>query len=225
MGTYGLIPAAGHGTRLGLPHGSKETQPIRGRPVIEYLIDRMELVEVDRVRVVIRPEKSDVADVVRRRGAEIIEGQPESAAASIALAAEGLDDMDIALFGFPDTIWTPAEGFVPLLDLVIAGEELALGVFESPYPERSDVVHVGQGGRVEEVDVKPVKPGSNLVWACGAARVHRLRALTTTHEIGKELHRIALGRPIAAAHLGRVIDIGTPEAFASAEYDAVFRSS
>jgi dTDP-glucose pyrophosphorylase len=224
MATFGLIPAAGHATRLGLLRGSKEALLVRGRPVIEYLIDRMELADVDRVRVVIRPEKSDLAEVLHRRGADIVEGRPESAAASIALAAEGLDDEDIALFGFPDTVWTPAEGFVPLLGLVASGEDIALGVFESPQSERSDVVRVGRDGRVSKVEVKPTAPASSLVWACGAARVRSLRTLTATHEIGNELNRIALDRPIAAARLGRVIDIGTPEALASAASDAVFES-
>jgi len=223
MAVVGLIPAAGHGTRLGRLEGSKEVQFVRGKPVIEYLIERMIRAGADRIRVVIRPQKQDIAAVVRRWGpAEVVVGNPHSATASIALAAEGLSDSDVALFGFPDTIWSPVDGFVRLRQLVEDGEELALGVFESPYPARSDVVVLDPDGRVARIDVKPEAPSTDRVWACGAARTATLRDLTTSRELGAAMSERANDRPIAAALLGRVIDIGTPEALGAAAEDAVF---
>ncbi|MEX2424315.1 MAG: NTP transferase domain-containing protein [Acidimicrobiia bacterium] len=221
MATIGLVPAAGLGTRLGLTAGSKEAQPIGGRPVIEYLLDRMERASVDGVRVVVRPEKDDVAAIARRRGAEVVVGRPASATASFALAAEGLGVSDTVLFGFPDTIWTPIDGFRPIRAVVESGEPLALGIFDTPYAARSDVAVLGSDGRVARIDVKPEAPAADVVWACGGAMGSRFRELTAGMELGIALSRAASHRSIAAVRLGRVIDVGTPEAFAAAEGDRV----
>ena len=221
MATIGLVPAAGLGTRLGLASGSKEAQPVGGRPVIEYLLDRMERAPVDGVRVVVRPEKDDVAAIARRRGAEIVVGRPPSATASFALAAEGLGAADTVLFGFPDTIWTPVDGFRPIRGLIESGEPAALGIFDTPYAARSDVAVLGSDGRVARIDVKPDVPATDLVWACGGAVGTRFRELTAGVELGIALSRSAAHQSIAAVRLGRVIDVGTPEAFAAAEGDPV----
>lgn len=190
--------------------------------MIEYLIDRMELAGADRIRVSVRPEKRDVTEIARRRGAEIVFGHPATATASLASAADGLADADIALFGFPDTIWSPRDGFVSLRAAVATGEEMALGIFASPYPERSDVAHLGDDGRVVRIEVNPAMPTTNLVWACGAASVRQLRELTATTEIGEAVRRAVTDKPRAAVLLGRVIDVGTPQALAAAEVDPVF---
>ncbi|HSJ27011.1 MAG TPA: NTP transferase domain-containing protein [Acidimicrobiia bacterium] len=221
MAIVGLVPAAGRGSRLGLKAGSKEAQSVRGRPVIEYLLDRLEAGGADRVIVVVRPDKNDVTEVARRRGVDVIVDAPPTTAASFERAARDLDDDDIVLFGFPDTIWTPEDGFVPLRILVEGGEELALGIFVSPDVHRSDVVVV-RDGRVVRIEVKPDVPASEHVWACGAARVSTFRPLARSGELGIAMGRRASVQPIAAAMLGRVIDVGTPDSFEAAEHDPVF---
>ena len=224
MATIGLVPAAGLGTRLGLASGSKEAQPVGGRPVMEYLMDRLDRAPVDGVRVVVRPEKKDVAAIARSRGAEVVVGRPASATASFALAARGLGSSDTVLFGFPDTIWTPTDGFQYIRRLLDSGEPLALGIFETPYAARSDIAHLGPDGRVTLIEVKPATPATDLVWACGGANGSLFADLTSGVELGIALSERAARRSIAAARLGRVIDVGTPEAFAAAVTDPVLEA-
>lgn len=222
MAIVGIVPAAGHATRLGLLTGSKEVQLVRGRPVMEYLLERMERAGADRIRVVVRPEKQDVAEAAKRWGAEVVVANPPTATASFARAVEHLDSSDIVLFGFPDTVWNPVDGFVRLVRLISEGEDLALGLFRSPYPERSDVAILSADGRVARIDVKPQRPTTDLVWACGAASAPAMTELTEAGELGVTMSRRAQNRSIAAVTLGRVIDIGTPAAWESAATDPVF---
>jgi hypothetical protein len=226
MAIVGLMPAAGHATRLaGAIQGSKEVQLVRGRPVMAYLMDRFRLGGADRVRVATRPEKRDVIALAVASGAEVVTGHPASVSASLLLAAEELADEDIALFGFPDTVWSPDDGFRALVSVVAHGAPIALGIFESPYPGRSDVATLDTDGRLVSVDVKPAAPTSSLVWASGAARVGVLREILHHEEPGVAFSRLAASGPVAAVRLGRVIDIGLPESWRAAESDPVFDGS
>ena len=175
MAIVGLVPAAGYATRLaGTIEGSKEVQLVRGRPVMRYLIDRMMAGGASTIRIATRPDKRDVIELAAAIGADVVTGHPASVSASLLLAATGLADDDVGLFGFPDTIWTPTDGYVPLVRLVGDGAPLSLAIFESPYPERSDVAILDADGRLRRVDVKPASPGSSLVWTAAAARIGTL---------------------------------------------------
>lgn len=219
----GIIPAAGHATRLGLGTGSKETIRVRGQALIGYLIERMQRGGATRLRVVTRPAKTDVIDLATSLGAEIILGQPSTVGQSFAVGIAGLQPSDIVLFGFPDTIWSPIQGFAVLRSLVDAGESIAVGIFQSPCPERSDVAVLDAGGRLVGVEVKPARPSSDLVYACLAARVAALESIAEHDEPGAFLAEAARGRSISTARLGRVIDVGTPESLATAATDPVWQ--
>lgn len=223
MAIVGLVPAAGYATRLaGAIDGSKEVQLVRGRPIMQYVVDRMRTGGATTIRIVTRPDKGDVIDVAVGLGAEVVLGRPASVSASLLLASQGLGDDDIGLFGFPDTVWTPADGFVELVRLVDAGAPLALGLFESPHPERSDVAIVDTDGRLLRVEIKPAHPSNSLVWAAGAARIGTLREILRDVEPGPAFNTLAQREPIAAARVGRVIDIGTPVSLLGATGDPVF---
>jgi dTDP-glucose pyrophosphorylase len=189
---------------------------------MEYLLERMVVAGADSIRVAVRPEKTDVSAFASSFGAVVVRGHPRSVSESLLLAASGLDDDDIVLFGFPDTIWTPVDGFVPLTEMVNKGEPLALGVFESPYPERSDVAILGSDGRIVRIDVKPDRADSELVWACGVTRLAAIRELLHESEPGRCFSQWAKTSSIAAARLGRVLDIGTPAGLEAAERDRMF---
>lgn len=226
MAIVGLMPAAGHATRMaGVIQGSKEVQQVRGRPVMAYLLDRFRLGGADLVRVATRPEKGDVIALAVASGAEVVTGHPASVSASLLLAADGRPDEDIGLFGFPDTVWSPEDGFRPLVAAVENGEPIALGIFESPYPARSDVATLDAEGRLVRVEVKPAAPTSTLVWACGAVRLGVLRTILDHEEPGVAFSRLAASGSMAAVRLGRVIDIGLPESWHAAEDDPVFDGS
>lgn len=222
----GLMPAAGYATRLGdAISGSKEIQVVRGRPVMAYLLDRFALGGVDEVRVITRPEKLDVIEHARTAGAVVVEGYPPSVSASLLLGLDGLDRDAIALFGFPDTIWSPADGFALLRRAVEAGAPLALGLFDIDEPARADVAILDDEGRLVGVNVKPAAPATSLVWAAVAARVGVLRDILADAEPGIAFDRAAQAGPVATVRLGRVIDIGTPASIRAAEDDPLVRAA
>lgn len=207
----GIVPAAGRAERLQPLAGSKEVQLVRGQPVFVYVVDRMRRAPCSELRVVTRPEKRDVVELARRLGARVVEGRPETVAASILLALDGLAADDVALVGFPDTLWEPADGYARLLRRLRSPADVVLGLFEFAEPERSDVVEPGPAGVVRRVRSRPTRPPSKLVWGCLAARVGVLADLSPDDEPGRHLDRLARAGRVAAVRLeGELVDIGTP---------------
>jgi NDP-sugar pyrophosphorylase family protein len=207
----GIVPAAGLAERLQPLAGSKEVQLVRGQPVLAYVVERMRRAPCTELRVVTRPEKRDVVALARRLGARVVEGRPETVAASILLALDGLAGDDVALVGFPDTLWEPVDGYARLLERLRPPAEVVLGLFEFAEPERSDVVEPGPAGVVERVRSRPTDPSSNLVWGCLAARVGALADLPPGDEPGRHLDWLARAGRVAAVRLeGELVDIGTP---------------
>lgn len=218
----GIVPAAGHARRLGpLLSGSKEVFPIGGRPVMDYLLERMQAAGCAEIRVVTRPEKRDVAEHARARGATVVFARPASVSESLLAGVEGLEAEAAVVFGFPDTLWEPRDGFVQLLAKLEPGVAAALGIFRAEEPERSDVVLL-EGDRVASIDVKPERPASDLVWGCAATRADVLRALRGRAEpshLFDELARQGLVRGVRLAD--PFVDIGTPESLERAQDRAV----
>jgi glucose-1-phosphate thymidylyltransferase len=215
LSIVGVIPAAGYATRLQPLRGSKELIPVRDRPVTDYLIDRIQAVRGADLRIVTRPEKRDLIDHVRRRGVTVIEGYPPTAAASFLLGMHGLRDDDIVLMGFPDSVWEPLDGFVRLLAVLDSDTEaeVVLGLFACADLERSDVVGVDAEGRVTEVQVKPERPASEVVWGCAVARVRTLAALEHYREVGHLLHDLAQQRRVRGVRFeSEFVDVGTTAA-------------
>jgi molybdenum cofactor cytidylyltransferase len=67
--TFALIPAAGHSRRMGAP---KLLLPLAGRPLIARVIAAWRQSRVDHVVVVVRPDDTALADVVRSSGVELV---------------------------------------------------------------------------------------------------------------------------------------------------------
>ena len=209
----GVIPAAGHATRLQPLRSSKEVQPIGGRPVMDYLIERLHRGGCTEVRVVTRPEKQDVIENARRHGAVVIEARPATPAASLLAGLDGLDDGDVVAFGYPDSIWEPDDGFRGLVKLVEEGAELALGLFRTANVERPDVVEAtgSEPAVVTRIDVGSYAPPPHLVWGCAVARARVLRGLRDWDDPGDLFSAICRAGPVAGAILSSsYVDIGTP---------------
>jgi glucose-1-phosphate thymidylyltransferase len=215
----GVVPAAGLASRLQPLAGSKELLEIGGRPVLDYVVERMWAAGAEEIRVVTRPDKQDVAEHARSLGADVIEGEPPSSAESILLAVAGMPAEDIAMIGFPDTVWNPPTGFAPLVALVEAGADVALGLFRGRHTEqlrRSDVV-VLEGTRVTAAEVKPLRPRSDLLWGCAAARVGALPGLAGREHPGELFAELAAQGRVAGVVLeGEFLDVGTPSDLAEA---------
>lgn len=214
MAVVGLIPAAGLAERLQPLEGSKEMLSLGGRPVMDELVERMREA-ADEIVVITRPEKQDVIEHAGELGLRVVEGLPVSVSESLLLGLCEVDPGDTVLIGFPDTIWEPEDGFVELVRALDAAD-VALGVFESEEPERSDVVVI-DGDRVEAVDVKPRDPRSNLIWGCAAARASALSELDRHDQPGLLFDELAREGEVRAVRFpGAMIDVGTTEALARA---------
>ena len=208
----GVVPAAGHATRLQPLTGSKEVLSIIGVPLMDHLVERLRRAACTDIRVVTRPEKTDVIAHADELGLTVVGAYPPSVSRSLLAGLEGTDPEDVVLFGFPDTIWEPLDGFVRLLD-ALDGFEVALGLFRGREPDRSDVVEFAESGIVTSVEVKPPMPKSDWVWGMAAARRRGLDALVIHDEPGAAFNAMCAGGKVAAVPLsGPFDDLGTPEA-------------
>jgi glucose-1-phosphate thymidylyltransferase len=215
----GVVPAAGLATRLQPLETSKELLDVGGRPVIDHLLERMHAGGADEVRIVTRPEKSDVVDHARVAGVSVILGTPASAAESFSLGIAGLEPRDVVLLGFPDTIWEPLDGYARLVEH-LGDDDATLGLFRTPDLFRSDVV-VLSGDRVTGIEVKPQQPPSDLIWGCAAVRRSALVGLTDHTEAGTLLDGLAKAGRVRGVYLSDSwVDIGTPESLARARASA-----
>jgi NDP-sugar pyrophosphorylase family protein len=209
----GIVPGAGRAERLrGLIDGSKELVPVRGRPVVDHLLER--LASADEIRVVVRPAKRDLIEHLRGR-VTLVEGEPRTVAESLALGLDGLAADDLVLVGFPDTLFEAEQVFERLL-AALGEHEVALGAFRFAEPSRSDVLEL-DGAAVTRVHVRPPQPASNLVWGCFAARRGALEGIEAYAEPGLLFDRLArAGRVVAVDLAVELIDIGTPQSLAAA---------
>jgi dTDP-glucose pyrophosphorylase len=161
---WGIIPAAGNGTRIQPLAFSKELLPVgsfvdatgaeRPKAVSEYLVERMVAGGATRICFVISPTKSDI---VRYYGGGVagvdtaFVVQPHAAGLCDAIFRAclliGADEP--VLVGLPDTIWFPADALARLPD-----DRLSFLLFPVDRPELFDAVVLDDVGRVAEVQVK-----------------------------------------------------------------------
>jgi glucose-1-phosphate thymidylyltransferase len=213
----GIVPAAGYATRLQPVEGSKEVYRVGGRPLMDYVVERMRAAPCDEVRVVTRPDKRDVIEHAEKLGARVIEGRPETLAESIAFGVEGLEDDDVALIGFPDTIWEPADGYAQLISELSDETDVVLGLFRWSEARRSDVVSVEASGLVTGVEVKPEQPATDLMWGCAAASVRALAGLERRAWPGEHFDDVARTGRARGVSLGSdYVDVGTRAALSRA---------
>jgi glucose-1-phosphate thymidylyltransferase len=170
---WGIIPAAGIGSRIQPLAFSKELLPVgsrlvdgteRPRAVSEYLVERMIRAGADRLCFVISPGKSDIVEyyggtVASARICYVV--QPHAAGLCDALfrALPFVSREEEILVGLPDTVWFPADGFRALPS---AG--LSFLLFPVARPELFDAVITGPGERVKEIQVKVEHPATEWIW-------------------------------------------------------------
>lgn len=209
----GVLPAAGHATRLGLSTGSKELLEVGGFPVIEYSVRRLEAGGCSEIRIVTRPDKEDLREYAAQRGLRVVLGNPPHVGASVAAALHGLDPGGIVALGYPDTLWEPLDGFALLRERIDDDVDVVLGLFETPDAFRSDVVVPAEGGLVADIVVKPAEPPSTLVWGCLVARAVALRRVREFAEVSDGLRDAIRERRVGSRMLsGRWLDVGVPAA-------------
>ncbi len=176
---WGIVPAAGIGSRIQPLAFSKELLPVgsrreadteRPRAVSEYLLERMVLAGASRIAFVISPGKSDIleyygATYEDARIAYVVQGKPAGLCDAIFQALPLVPDDERVIVGLPDTIWFPADGLRKLGD-----GPLELLVFPVARPELFDAVVSTPAGDVVEIQVKRHDAASHWIW--GAFQVH-----------------------------------------------------
>jgi glucose-1-phosphate thymidylyltransferase len=175
---WGIIPAAGAGSRIQPLAFSKELLPVgsrrdgeteRPRAASEYIIDRMILGGADKICFVISPGKSDIISyygggISDVDFAYVVQPRPGGLCDAIFRALPVISPDENVLIGLPDTIWFPEDGLRKLPQDVFS-----FLLFPVEQPEFFDAVVTDKNGRVREIQVK--KPGAASNWIWGAFKM------------------------------------------------------
>jgi glucose-1-phosphate thymidylyltransferase len=183
---WGIVPAAGAGSRIQPLAFSKELLPVgsridgeseRPRAVSEYLVERMVLGGADRICFVVAPGKSDILEYYGNRpcSAHIsftVQQRPAGLCDAVFRALPLIPPNEFVIVGLPDTIWFPEEALRHL------GEDpLSFLLFPVDQPERFDAVLTDPDGRVQEIKVKQANPGSSWIWGAFKLSGQTMRTL------------------------------------------------
>ena len=170
---WGIIPAAGKGSRIQPLAFSKELLPVgaraegagrRPRAVSDYLVERLVVAGADRLCFVISPAKSDIleyygGEAYSRPVCYCVQPEPRGLCDSIFCARSVIDTRQPVLVGLPDTVWFPVDGLRALPD-----DRLSFLLFPVDRPQVFDAVVSDDEGRVIEIQVKQPAPRSNWIW-------------------------------------------------------------
>src|SRR3712207_4170275 len=161
---WGIIPAAGAGTRIQPLAFSKELLPVgsrregdveRPRAVSEYLVERMVRAGADTICFVISPGKSDILEYYGATAYDAhvcytVQPSPAGLCDALFRALPFIPPDETIVVGLPDTIWFPEDALRALPD-----DRLAFLLFPVQNPQVFDVVVTDERGRVDEIQVKP----------------------------------------------------------------------
>lgn len=174
---WGIVPAAGRGSRIQPLAFSKELLPVGSRcdngtdrpcAVAEYLIERLILGGADKICFVISPGKSDILEYFgdsygSARLAYVVQPQAFGLCDAIFRASTVVGNEEDVLVGLPDTVWFPKAALGALPDAA-----LSFLLFPVEHPEFFDAVVI-EGDLVKEIQVKQAGATSNWIW--GAFRM------------------------------------------------------
>ena len=175
---WGIIPAAGAGSRIQPLAFSKELLPVgsrvddgveRPRAVSEYLVERMIRGGADKLCFVISPGKTDILQYYGSRlwGADIayvVQPQPGGLCDALFRAIPLVSMEEPVVIGLPDTVWSPADALLQL-----PADRLAFLTFPVERPELFDAVVTDADGTVRHIEVK--QKGAMSQWIWGAVKM------------------------------------------------------
>jgi glucose-1-phosphate thymidylyltransferase len=189
---WGIVPAAGLGTRIQPLAFSKELLPVgmrldenteRPKAVCEYLVERMLQAGATRICFVISAGKADIMNYFGGHIGEAaicyaLQANPKGLCDAIFSALPFIGAEDDVLIGLPDTVWFPESGFE-----VLPRKQFSFLLFPVEHPELFDAVVVDSSGAVQEVQVKTAHASTSWVW--GAFRMPG-RVLAELHSLWKQ---------------------------------------
>jgi dTDP-glucose pyrophosphorylase len=232
---WGIIPAAGSGTRIQPLAFSKELLPVGCRfdgaserpcAVSEYLCERMIRGGAEKLCFVIAPGKSDIMEYYGggyglASVAYVVQPKPAGLCDAIFRVAPLIAPDEEVLVGLPDTIWLPADGY-----LALPRDRLAFLLFPVDNPAAFDAVDTDEEGMVREVQVKQQSPSTHWVWGAFRMPGHILHALRQLwfergrmdEYVGTLVNAyLARGATAAGVKAGKTyIDVGTLEGYRAA---------
>ncbi len=170
---WGIIPAAGAGSRIQPLAFSKELLPVgsrvedgveRPRAVSEYLVERMIRGGADKLCFVISPGKTDILQYYGSRlwGADIayvVQPTPGGLCDALFRAVPLIASNESVLIGLPDTVWSPEDALAYLPD-----DRLSFLTFPVEHPELFDAVITREDGTVLRIEVKQKNAESHWIW-------------------------------------------------------------
>jgi dTDP-glucose pyrophosphorylase len=202
---WGIIPAAGRGSRIQPLAFSKELLPVGSRlengverpcAVSEYLVERMIRGGADKICFVISPGKSDILAYYGggyREAAIAYMVQPTASGLCDAIfrAVPLVSPDEPVIVGLPDTIWFPDDALARLPD-----DTLSFLLFPVDTPQFFDAVVLDGDDRVLEIQVKRPDATSHWIWGAFKMPGHVLA----------ELHRLWLERNARDEYMGTLVN-------------------
>jgi glucose-1-phosphate thymidylyltransferase len=202
--TWGIVPAAGAGSRIQPLAFSKELLPVgtqvlngseRPRAVSEYLVERMIRAGATKLCFVVSPGKSDIVEYF---GGEIgpayvcyaVQPRPAGLCDALFRALPLVAPDDDVLVGLPDTVWFPEDALARL------PRGLSFLLFPVERPQAFDAVATRADGTVVRIEVKQERPSTRWIWG----------AFGLTGAILGELHRLWLERRRADQYVGTLVN-------------------
>lgn len=176
---WGIVPAAGAGTRIQPLAFSKELLPVgsrrdgeteRPRAVSEYLVERLIRGGAKKICFVIAPGKSDILEYFGgSTGSDVsmafvVQAQPVGLCDAIFSALPLIPKDESVLIGLPDTVWFPEDALAGLPDDVFS-----LLLFPVEQPRYFDAVVTDEEGSVQEIQVKCSEAETGWIW--GAMKI------------------------------------------------------
>ena len=202
---WGIVPAAGRGSRIQPLAFSKELLPVGSRldggierpcAVSEYLVERMIRGGADKICFVISPGKSDIMEYYGGSYGEtpiayVVQPRPSGLCDAIFRASPLVASGESVIVGLPDTIWFPEDALAGL-----PRDVLAFLLFPVDRPALFDAVVTDTDGRVEEIQVKSPDARSDWIWG----------AFATPESVLADLRRLWLQRERQDEYFGTLVN-------------------
>lgn len=203
---WGIVPAAGIGSRMQPLAFSKELLPVgsrlddgreRPRAVSEYLVERLVLGGADKVCFVISPGKSDILEYYGDRafGATLfyaVQPRPAGLCDALFRALPLVEADEPIVIGLPDTVWFPETA----LQQLPSDGGLSFLLFPVSHPERFDAVVCDADGSVRQIRVKDASVVTPWVWG----------AFKLTGAVLRDLHALWRARGEQDEYVGTLVN-------------------
>ena len=232
---WGIIPAAGIGSRIQPLAFSKELLPVgsrfdgkteRPRAVSEYLVERMIRAGVTNLCFVISPGKTDIieyfgANIGSAHVVYTVQPRPAGLCDAIFRAMPLVRPEETVAIGLPDTVWFPADALCQLPE-----GQLGFLLFLVGHPELFDSVITDDKDNVLRIDVKTSAPETHWIWGAfkmPGAILHELFELWSEEDRHDEYFGTLInaylargGKAVVSRANGAYVDIGTVHGYREA---------